>query len=117
MFKNEIIIKNSKFITLTYHINEIENVKIILDNIKKEYKKATHYCYAYKVNNLEKAYDDGEPKGTAGLPILNVLNKNGLNNVLCIVIRYFGGTKLGHGGLIRAYTKSASESVKLYNKK
>ncbi|HIS90759.1 MAG TPA: YigZ family protein, partial [Candidatus Faecisoma merdavium] len=86
--------------------------------VKKIYKDATHYCYAYILDNFEKASDDGEPSGTAGLPILNVLKKENLNHVLCIVIRYFGGIKLGAGGLIRAYSNATKESIitKKYNK-
>lgn len=104
-------INKSKFITKLYYINDDFEVNDILKKIKSQYKDATHYCYAYIVNNKNKAYDDGEPSGTAGIPILNVLKKNNLNNVLCIVIRYFGGIKLGAGGLVRAYTNSVSESL------
>ena len=82
-----------------------------LNNVKEEYKDATHYCYSYIIDNTERFNDDGEPGGTAGMPILNVLKQNELNYVLCIVIRYFGGIKLGAGGLVRAYTKSASECL------
>ena len=82
-----------------------------LNSAKEEYKDATHYCYSYIINNTERFNDDGEPGGTAGMPILNVLKQNELNYVLCIVIRYFGGIKLGAGGLVRAYTKSASECL------
>jgi uncharacterized YigZ family protein len=109
--KDEIIIKNSKFITLLFNINNEEDVSNILDTLKKEYKKATHYCYAYIINNIKRSNDDGEPSGTAGMPILNVLEKNELTNILCVVIRYFGGIKLGAGGLIRAYGKSVRECL------
>lgn len=108
---NEIIINKSKFITLTYQINDIEDVNKKLEFVKKMYKDATHYCYAYIINNQEKSEDDGEPSGTAGNPILNVLQKEKLNNVLCIVVRYFGGIKLGAGGLVRAYSKACKESL------
>lgn len=108
---NEIIINKSRFITILTNINGIDKAKEKLENIKKQYKDATHYCYAYIINNHEKCSDNGEPSGTAGMPILNVLKQNDLTNVLCVVIRYFGGIKLGAGGLIRAYSSSASEAL------
>ena len=108
---SEIIINKSKFITILTNINDIDKVKEKLEEIKKKYKDATHYCYAYIINNHEKCSDNGEPSGTAGMPILNVLKQNDLTNILCVVIRYFGGIKLGAGGLIRAYSTSASEAL------
>lgn len=108
---SEIIINKSRFITILTNINDIDKVKEKLEEIKKKYKDATHYCYAYIINNHEKCSDNGEPSGTAGMPILNVLKQNDLTNVLCVVIRYFGGIKLGAGGLIRAYSSSASEAL------
>lgn len=104
-------IKKSKFITLLFRIDNINEVNTYLEKVKKEYKDATHYCYAYKINNLKKASDDGEPSGTAGAPILEVLDKKNLNNILCIVVRYFGGIKLGAGGLLRAYSTSVREAI------
>lgn len=109
--KSEIIIKNSRFICHLYKINNQENISTILNNIKEEYKDATHYCYAYILDNSKKSSDDGEPGGTAGIPILQVLEKNNLNYILAIVIRYFGGIKLGAGGLVRAYTKSVTNTI------
>lgn len=109
---NEIIIKNSRFICLFMKINSTD-ISCILDKIKEEYPKATHYCYAYVYNDVQRFSDDGEPGGTAGMPILNVLLKEELSNVLCVVIRYFGGIKLGAGGLVRAYTKSVTECLKV----
>lgn len=108
---NEIIINKSRFITVLTNINDINQVKEKLENIKKKYKDATHYCYGYIIENHEKCSDNGEPSGTAGLPILNVLKQNNLTNILCVVIRYFGGIKLGAGGLIRAYSTSTSEAL------
>ena len=96
-------------------INDIDEIKKKLENIKKIYKDATHYCYAYIINNKEKCSDNGEPSGTAGLPILNVLKQNDLTNILCVVIRYFGGIKLGAGGLIRAYSSSTSIALNKAN--
>ena len=112
MIENEIIIKKSKFIAKLYNINNEDEVKNILDELKKEYKKATHICFAYSINGKEKAFDDGEPNHTAGLPILNVIHLKKMDNVLIVVIRYFGGIKLGAGPLTRAYSKSASEIIK-----
>ena len=109
--ENEFIIKKSKFITKLYFVTSEIEIKNILDENKTEYKDATHICYAYILKNVERFNDDSEPSGTAGIPILNVLKNNNLNNVLCIVIRYFGGIKLGAGGLIRAYCSSVSEAL------
>lgn len=110
--KYELIIKNSKFITLLYKINDISLIDNLLHNIKSEYPDATHYCYAYIIDNYKKSSDDGEPSGTAGIPILKVLENNDLTNTLAVVIRYFGGIKLGANGLIRAYTKSIANALK-----
>ncbi|MFA5407982.1 MAG: YigZ family protein, partial [Bacilli bacterium] len=101
-FKNELTIKNSKFIAILFPLSNEDKIDEIINNLKSQYKNATHYCYAYIIDNIKHSNDDGEPSGTAGQPILNVLEGNDLNNVLCVVIRYFGGIKLGAGGLIRA---------------
>lgn len=111
--ENEIIINKSRFICKLVKVYSEEDVMNALNSAKEEYKDATHYCYSYIINNTERFNDDGEPGGTAGMPILNVLKQNELNYVLCIVIRYFGGIKLGAGGLVRAYTKSASECLNI----
>lgn len=108
---NEIIIKNSKFIAYLYKINNINDIDNYLKQIKETNKDATHYCYAYIIDNNKKSSDDGEPSGTAGIPILKVLENNNLNNILAIVVRYFGGIKLGANGLIRAYTKSITNTI------
>lgn len=113
--ENEIIINKSRFITLLIKINNPDEIEKNLKEIKKKYKDATHYCYAYIIGNKEKCSDNGEPSGTAGMPILNVLKQNDLTNILCVVIRYFGGIKLGAGGLIRAYSTSASEALNKTN--
>ena len=94
-------------------INSISEINDILSNLNKEYKDSTHICYAYIIDNKEKCFDDGEPSATAGLPILNVLKKNNLSNILAVVIRYFGGIKLGVGGLSHAYSSSIIEALKL----
>lgn len=108
---NEIIIKNSRFICYLYKIKDLNDISNYLTNIKNIEKDATHYCYAYILNDQKKSSDDGEPSGTAGFPILKVLENNNLNNILAIVIRYFGGIKLGAGGLVRAYTKSVTNTL------
>ena len=108
---NEIIIKNSRFITLLFKIYDGDDITSIFNKVKEEYPKATHYCYAYITENYKKASDDGEPGGTAGMPMLNVLDKENMINTLAITIRYFGGIKLGAGGLVRAYSKSVREAI------
>lgn len=108
---NEIIIKNSRFITLLLNVSDSTNINEIYEKIKNEYPKATHYCYAYITKSFKKSSDDGEPGGTAGIPMLNVLEKENIINVLAITIRYFGGIKLGAGGLVRAYSKSVREAI------
>lgn len=108
---NSIIINKSKFICYLTKIDSIEDINNNLDIIKNKYKDATHHCYAYILDNIKRFSDDNEPGGTAGMPILNVLENNDLNHILCIVVRYFGGIKLGAGGLVRAYTKSVTETL------
>ncbi len=111
----ELIIKNSRFITLLYKIKTIKEIDKYLNETKKNYPDATHYCYAYIIDNFKKVSDDGEPGGTAGIPILKVLENNNLTNVLVVVVRYFGGIKLGANGLIRAYTKCSANAIKEVN--
>ena len=108
---NTYIVNKSKFICYLYKVDNIEEINIYLDEIKNKYKDATHHCYAYILDNIKRFSDDNEPGGTAGMPILNVLENNDLNHILCIVVRYFGGIKLGAGGLVRAYTKSVTETL------
>lgn len=104
-------IKKSKFIALYYEIDSVDEVNDILQDLKKEHKKAKHFPYAYKIDNNIKKSDDKEPSGTAGMPILNIIEKNNLNNCLIVVIRYFGGIKLGTGGLLRAYSNASKEVI------
>ena len=108
---NKIEINKSIFITELLKINDINNIPKLMANIKLKYKDASHYCYAYIIDDKKKSSDDNEPGGTAGVPIMDTLNKNNLNYVLCIVIRYFGGIKLGAGGLVRAYRKSVVDCL------
>ena len=105
-------IKKSKFIGYYFEVASKDEVKEILESLKKEHKKARHIPYAYKIDNEIKKSDDKEPSGTSGMPILNIIEKNNLNHTLIAVVRYFGGIKLGAGGLIRAYGNTAKEVVK-----
>ena len=110
----EIVIKKSRFLSFIKQTESEEEAKAFIADIKKEHKAATHNCSAYIVGKsalIQKADDDGEPQGTAGVPILEVLKKEELYNVAVVVTRYFGGIKLGAGGLIRAYSQGASSAV------
>ncbi len=107
---NEIEIKKSRFISYYYNLDSIDEVKEIITTLKKEHKKAKHIVYAYKYASTAGKTDDKEPSGTAGMPLYNLLETNNLNNKLIVVVRYFGGTKLGAGPLFRAY-KNAGASV------
>lgn len=110
----EITEKKSKFLTSLIHVETIDDVNFHLKEIKRLNPNARHNCYAYILDNqnIQKSNDDGEPKGTAGVPILEVLKHYNLTNVLCVVTRYFGGVLLGKGGLIRAYQSGASSALK-----
>lgn len=108
---HEIVINKSRFIGILEPIDQVENVPHVLEHYQQVYPDATHYCFAYVIGSHEKASDNGEPSGTAGLPMLNVLKKNELQNILAIVIRYFGGIKLGAGGLVRAYTQATTQAL------
>lgn len=105
-------IKKSKFIAYYYKINDTIEAKEIIDNLKVEHKKARHIPYAYKVGPIAKKTDDKEPSNTAGLPIYNLILSNNLDNTLIAIVRYFGGTKLGVGLLMRSYLNSAKEVIK-----
>lgn len=110
--EDEIVIKNSRFICLLYRIDKLEDVKAFIMATKEKYKEATHYCYAYILGDKKKADDDGEPSGTAGIPLLKVIDSNNMENILVVVVRYFGGIKLGAAGLIRAYSKCLAKTIK-----
>ncbi len=105
-------IKKSKFIAYYYEVNNKEEIEEIINNLKKEHKKARHLPYAYKIDTVIKKSDDKEPSNTAGTPIYNIIMQNGLNNVLIVIVRYFGGIKLGAGPLTRSYLNSAKEVIK-----
>ena len=104
-------INKSLFYTDLIKVYSKEEVIQNLSIIKDTYKDATHYCYAYIIDDIKKSSDDGEPGGTAGVPIMESLNNKDLNYILCVVTRYFGGIKLGAGGLVRAYRKSVNEAI------
>jgi len=113
---NELLITKSKFITYLFPVSSLEEIKEKLNEFKEKYKDATHICYSYILDkNTFKYYDDGEPSSTAGAPIYQVLNGNNLVYTMCVVIRYFGGTKLGVGGLVKAYTNSCIEALNKAN--
>jgi len=106
--------KGSKFISYAYPVSTEEEIKTIITDIKKQYYDARHHCYAYMLGherNTFRAVDDGEPSSTAGKPILGQILSKEITNVLIIVVRYFGGTKLGVGGLINAYKSAAADAL------
>lgn len=113
-YKGEIEEKKSRFIGQLIPVTSEAEAKEALNKIKKSMHDARHHCSAYRLEGeqlLERYSDDGEPAGTAGMPMLEVLRGNELVNVLAVVTRYFGGTKLGTGGLVRAYTKATQETL------
>ncbi|WP_305554312.1 YigZ family protein [Methanobrevibacter sp. V74] len=110
--QSEINIKKSQFICSVYPTKNKKESKEIIRKLNQKYNDATHNCTAYIVEDGEGFDDDGEPGGTAGKPMINVLRKNELHNITIIVTRYFGGIKLGAGGLVRAYSKSVLEAIK-----
>ena len=111
----EITEKKSKFIGEVFYIETVQEAEEKLREINKKYHDAKHHCFAYRVMEqekiIEKCSDDGEPSGTAGAPMLQIISKNDLINVIVIVTRYFGGILLGTGGLVRAYSKATSDSL------
>lgn len=111
----EIVEKKSKFIANVFYVETVEEAEEKVKEIKKKYFDARHNCYAFSVFTKEgiinRFSDDGEPSGTAGSPMLNILNSKGLTNVVVIVTRYFGGILLGTGGLVRAYTGAMQEAL------
>ena len=112
---SELVINKSKFLNYLTPVSGVEEAKEYLRYLRKKYPDANHHCYAYiigKNQEVQKYSDDGEPSKTAGMPMIEVLKKHDLTNVLTVSIRYFGGIKLGAGGLVRAYTKSVSEAIK-----
>ncbi|WP_406686124.1 YigZ family protein, partial [Rossellomorea vietnamensis] len=112
--ENEINIERSRFITYVNRVETEEEAQEFIASIKKKHHDANHNCSAYMIgeqNMIQKANDDGEPSGTAGVPMLEVLKKRDLKDTVVVVTRYFGGIKLGAGGLIRAYGRATSEGL------
>jgi uncharacterized YigZ family protein len=112
--EHEIIIQKSRFIAYISRAESEEEAQEFIQTIKKKHRDATHNCSAYLIgenDQIQKANDDGEPSGTAGVPILEVLKKRQLKDTAAVITRYFGGIKLGSGGLIRAYGKATSEGI------
>ena len=113
--EEEIVEKKSKFIATLFYIENEEQANELIKNIKKQYHDARHNCFAYRVMTengiVERFSDDGEPSGTAGAPMLNILEKNNMCNVLVVVTRYFGGILLGTGGLVRAYSDVTIKAI------
>lgn len=114
IYENTIIIEHSKFICFLKGVSDEADAKNFIDAIRKKHSLATHNCYAYIADDkglIQKFSDDGEPQGTAGLPMLEVLKNKKLYKTVAVVTRYFGGIKLGTGGLTRAYSSSVVEAV------
>lgn len=112
--EHEIVLQKSRFICYVNRAKTEEEAQQFIHEIKKKHWNATHNCSAYLIgehDNIQKANDDGEPSGTAGVPMLEVLKKRQLKDTVTVVTRYFGGIKLGAGGLIRAYGKAVSEGI------
>ena len=109
----EYTVNRSRFIGRCFPVDSEEAALCLLGDIRKKHWDATHNCFAYRIgdNAAARFSDDGEPGGTAGKPIMDILTGRGLTNVLCVVTRYFGGILLGAGGLVRAYSKSAADAV------
>lgn len=109
-----VVEKKSKFIASVYPVSTVEEAEALLNKLRKKYYDARHNCFAYQIgsrNEFQKSSDDGEPQGTAGKPILEVLKNEDIKDTLICVTRYFGGTLLGTGGLVRAYGKAAKEGL------
>ena len=112
--ESEKIIERSRFLTYSAHVESEEEARAFIAQIRAQHSLATHVCYAFiadKQGNLQRFSDDGEPQGTAGIPILEVLKNKGLYETAVAVVRYFGGVKLGAGGLVRAYSSAAAENL------
>ena len=111
----EVKVQGSRFIALAVPGTTREEIDPVLESVRKEYFDATHHCYAYRLGTGREAYrmhDDGEPAGTGGRPILAAIDREGLTDVVVVVTRYFGGTKLGVGGLSRAYGEAATQALR-----
>lgn len=112
--KSELVIKKSRFIASIHRANDEDDARHFIDQVSQKNRKANHNCFAYQCgdnNEIQRESDNGEPSGTAGVPILKVLQMEEVHNAVIVVTRYFGGIKLGAGGLIRAYSNSATNSI------
>ena len=113
----ELIEKRSRFITYCEKVSNEQEFKQLLNRLKEQYPDARHLCYGFRIGQLKQAQrgfsDDGEPSGTAGMPILNVIDHSLFSDIAVIVVRYFGGTKLGTGGLARAYSEATKQALNL----
>ena len=107
----EIVEKKSRFIAFAKQVSSENEAKDFIDRLKHEHKKARHIAFAYVLPGIERCSDAGEPRGTAGVPLLNAIHRRSLCEVIVVVVRYFGGILLGKGGLIRAYGKAAGKSL------
>lgn len=116
-YEATVIEMKSRFVAILLPLENPDDFKEMLKNIQKEHPKAKHIVYAYRSQDRSKSCDDGEPKGTAGRPILELLHKRELNNIVIFVARYFGGTKLGAGRLLRTYLQAGINVVNAYQGK
>lgn len=109
----EVVEKKSRFICNAFHVESVDEAERILTDLRKKFHDARHNCFAYRIadGDISRSSDDGEPSGTAGMPILNILIGRNLSNILVVVTRYFGGILLGTGGLVRAYSLAATEAL------
>lgn len=111
----EVLEKKSRFISYVYHVEDEENIEKLIKDVRRKYHDARHVCFAWRIIKdgqvIERASDDGEPSGTAGAPMLSILKKENLCNILILVIRYFGGILLGTGGLVRAYSEATQKVI------
>ena len=112
----EIVIEKSRFIATAIHVDSVEEVQEFIASKRKKYFDATHNCYGYLIGDKAKFSDDGEPQGTAGMPIYECIKNSKIDHVCVVVTRYFGGIKLGAGGLVRAYSGSCAEALKTATK-
>ena len=111
----EVLEKKSRFISYVYQVEDEENIEKLIKEMRRKYHDARHVCFAWRIIKdgqvIERASDDGEPSGTAGAPMLSILKKENLCNILILVIRYFGGILLGTGGLVRAYSEATQKVI------
>lgn len=111
----EVLEKKSRFISYVYHVEDEKNIEKLIKEMRRKYHDARHVCFAWRIIKdgqvIERASDDGEPSGTAGAPMLSILKKENLCNILILVIRYFGGILLGTGGLVRAYSEATQKVI------